>query len=41
MTTWVRKRFSDVEHARTTVLTAALAIGSLGFVIAMAALLAH
>jgi hypothetical protein len=41
MTTWVRKQFSDVEHARTAVLAAALAIGSIGFLVAMAALIAH
>jgi len=38
MTTWVKKQFSDVEHARKAVLTVAMSLGSFGFVVALIAL---
>ena len=40
MTTWVKKHFSDVNRARRAVLTIAVVLGGIGFVIAAGALLA-
>lgn len=39
MTTWVKRQFADVEHARRAVLTFAGVIGTLGFVVLVASVL--
>jgi hypothetical protein len=39
MKTWLKRQFSTVESARHAVLTVALTLGALGFVIVMTALI--